>query len=399
MSHPRVVLVTRRFWPLVGGAESVMARLGAALVRRGSDTTVLTARWASSWPEQFVHHGVRVVRLPQSRLRFLGTLEYMRAVARWLNENRESFDLVYVSMFKHDAYAAVGVGKRRRFPVAIRAEGGGFSGDMHWQLQATCGRRIKRRCYQAAATIAPSRAIEREIIAAGYPRERIHYIPNGVPFEPLEPPLDTASREEAAQNARRVLATASAQLRLPAPNSPLVLFAGRLDETKGLETLIRCWPQVIAGRPQARLWIVGEGPHRDTLLSAIRDTGCESSILLPGAFDNVDELLAAANVFVLPSREEGLSIALLEAIAAGVPVVASDIPGNRQLIDDQQHGLLVPKEDADALAAAIIRQIENPERGLQMAQHARQRAADQFSLDAMVGQHLELFERLLAEQR
>jgi len=108
-----------------------MANLGEALVRQGAEVTLLTARSDSRWPAETVHRGIKVVRLSQPALRWWGTWRYMSAIKRWLREHRERFDVVYVSMFKHDAYAAVGVGRSMGFPVAIRAEGAGFSGDMH----------------------------------------------------------------------------------------------------------------------------------------------------------------------------------------------------------------------------------------------------------------------------
>ena len=104
----RLVLVTRRFWPLVGGAETVMANLAAELAARGVGVTLLTARWQNDWPAELTYRGEPVVRVPNPALRGWGTWRYMKAIDRWLRENRDSYDLVYVSMLKHDAYAALG---------------------------------------------------------------------------------------------------------------------------------------------------------------------------------------------------------------------------------------------------------------------------------------------------
>ncbi|MEZ6069978.1 MAG: glycosyltransferase [Pirellulales bacterium] len=113
----RVVIVTRRFWPLVGSAETMTARLAAALAARLDRVTILTARWDRHWPEEIEHHGVRVVRLRQSQLRWWGTWQYVQAISRWLTQQRDEVDLVYVSMLKHDAYAAIGFGDRHGVPV------------------------------------------------------------------------------------------------------------------------------------------------------------------------------------------------------------------------------------------------------------------------------------------
>jgi glycosyltransferase involved in cell wall biosynthesis len=389
----RVVIVTRRFWPLVGGAETMTARLAAALADRLDHVTVLTARWQANWPEEIEHHGVRVVRLRQSTVRWWGTWQYMRAVARWLTEHREEVDLVYVSMLKHDAFAAIGVAKKYDMPVVLRAEGGGLTGDVCWQLDANFGHAIKNRCIAADAVVAPSPAIEQELVAGGYRRERIHYIANAVP---LPERLSAAERRAAREAARTTLATTAAAFRFP-PGAPLAVYTGRLCEEKGLGELIDAWARVEESRPQARLCLVGEGPMRAELLRRIDAAGLIGTVVLAGAFDDVEDFLRAADLFVLPSWEEGLSLSLLEAMAAELPIVASEIPANRVVVGNEQQGLLVPTRDAAALAAAILRLMDRPDDTARMAVAARARVAEAFSLEQSVSAHLVLFERLCRE--
>jgi glycosyltransferase involved in cell wall biosynthesis len=382
-----LVLVTRRFWPLVGGAEIVMARLAAAFQARGAPTTVLTARWQSDWPAEIDHHGVRVVRLANPALRAWGTWRYMQSLARWLRRRRGEFDLVYVSMLKHDAYAALGEARSGGFPVAVRAEGAGLTGDCHWQLEANCGGRIKRRLMGADLLIAPSPAVERELIAAGYPRDRIHYLPNGVT-------LATERTEHARCQARESLAEVDRALVL-APEAPLVLYTGRLHEMKGLNHLVSAWPAVRARHPQARLWLVGEGSYRMELAGQIAQAGLGGEVHLAGAFDDVEDFLLAADLFVLPSLEEGMSLSLLEAMALGLPVIATSIPANQVLVDDG-HGRLVRPADPAALAVAINDLLENTDAARRLGTAARQRACAEYSFDKMVTDHLAHFERLTA---
>jgi len=396
VSVRRVVLISRRFWPLLGGAESVMANLGEELVRQGIEVTLLTARFDRRWPTEVTHRGMKVVRLFQPQTRWWGTWCYMRAVARWLQENRERFDLAYVSMFKHDAYAAVSVGKKLGFPVAIRAEGAGLTGDMHWQLGAVGGRRIKRRCFEAAAFIAPSLMIHREIVAAGYPRGRIHYLPNGVALPAEEETSQYPAPQATRDAARHSLEQALPQLAIP-DGAPLALYTGRLHHAKGLDDLVRAWAIVVEQYPNARLWIAGEGEYSTELEAQIRECGLEDTVVLAGAFDTVDELLTAADVFVLPSHEEGMSLSLLEAMAVALPVVASDIPGNRNLVDHEKHGLLVPPGEAEPLAEAIARLFADRDLGAHLGREARDRVAAEFSLEIMGQRHLDLFNDLLSE--
>lgn len=388
MSLPRVVMVSRRFWPLVGGAETVMAGLAAAFQARGASTTLLTARWRPEWPLTIEHRGVRVVRIAQPSQRFWGSARYMMRLAGWLEAHAGQFDLVYVSMLKHDAYAALGACRSLGVPVVLRAEGGGPSGDCAWQAHHPLGGAIRRRCARrAAAIVTPSEALEHELTNLGYPAELLERIPNGVPLpEPRSP--------ERQVRARVSLALANPALRF-GPRDRLTLYTGRLHPLKGLDTLVTAWMQVARDHPHEKLWLVGEGPEEKRLTEQIAAAGLEGQVSLTGAFDSVDDLLLAADRFVLPSHEEGMSLALLEAMAAGLPVIASDIAGNRALVEHNVQGMLAPPGDAATLAAAVLSLVRDPSRGERLGAAARRRVAEQYSLERMTDRHLALFERLV----
>lgn len=388
MSRLRVALVTRRYWPLVGGAERVMSNLAGSLAEAGSAVTLLTARWDRTWPAEVIHGGVRVVRIEQPALRGWGTLRYMQRLARWLVEHRAAFDLVYVSMLKHDAYAAIGAGQRAGFPVVLRAEGAGDTGDIAWQRSGRCGRRIAASCREADAVVAPSRAIEEELLAAGYARPRVELIPNAVS---LVPAREATARSEA----RAALAEAHPLLKISA-GTPLAVYTGRLHAAKGLTHLIAAWPAIVRRWPTAQLWIVGDGPQRRDLARDIDALDLSGNVVLCGAFDSVDDFLTAADCFVLPSLEEGMSLALLEAMSAGLPVVATNIEGNRQLVRHEREGLLVPTGDSRGLATAIGRVLAELTTAAALGAAARGRVAAEFAIGPWVARHLELFERVLA---
>jgi glycosyltransferase involved in cell wall biosynthesis len=391
MSPLRLALVTRRFWPLVGGAEVAMANLAVEFQRQGQQPTIVTARWEKHWPTELVHREVPVVRLPQPKLRGWGTLRYMYALGSWLAAQQPKLDGVLVSMLKHDAYAAIGAWRRAKIPVVLRAEGGGAAGDCAWQQTARFGLRIRQRCQQADAIVAPSDAIERELREAGYSADRIVRIDNGVAI----PPPRSPGQQEAARSA---LAEANWDLKCDS-GAPLVVYTGRLHPDKGLADLVQAWPAIATRWPQARLWLIGEGPQREELFGLISDLGFRYKICLPGSFDEIDDVLAAADLFVLPSYSEGMSLSLLEAMAAGLPVVASDIPGNRALVTHEREGLLAPPGDAQRLAAAIAQVLSAPARGVALGAAGRSRVSEHFSLEKMARQHLELIHSLRAATR
>jgi glycosyltransferase involved in cell wall biosynthesis len=384
----RIALVTRRFWPLIGGAESLVANLAAELTNHDAQPQIVTARWDSDWPRQVALREVPVTRLPHPTQRGWGTLRYMMALGRWLRRNRAELDVVYVSMLKHDAYAAVRAMLGTSVPVVLRVEGGGRTGDCHWQQTAAFGSRINRRCQTADAIVAPSQPLVDELHAAGYPSERVVQINNGVP---LGPPRDLPARRAA----RTMLTDLNWELN-SAESTPVIVYTGRLHRDKGLEHLVRAFQQVVERWRHARLWLVGVGPDRGRLIDLVHMLDLRGKVVLAGLFSDAEAVLAAADVFVLPSQQEGMSISMLEAMGMGVPVVASDVAGNRAVIRHAEHGLLTPYGDSAALAQAINRLLENRQLAHTLAGAARTRVEHEFSIAHCARKHVELFSRLIA---
>ncbi len=389
MTPLRIAMVTRRFWPLVGGAEMVMANLSQQFLEQGARPVILTAMWDPNWPTDLVHREVPVVRLPQPRTRGWGTWRYMRQLGRWLLGNRDQYDVIFVSMLKHSAYTAINVGQKLGVPVLLRAEGAGQTGDCQWQETARFGSRIRDRCQQASGVVAASQQIADELLAAGYHADRVHSLSNGVM-------LGNTRTETTRGEARTTLAEVNASLQLE-PDAKLVVFTGRLDRNKGLLDLVDAWAEVEKKEPNSRLWLIGNGPDRDLIFERVHQRGLRDSILLPGSFDHVDVILRAADLFVLPSYAEGLSLSLLEAMAQHLPIVASDIAGNRQLVDDQVHGRLALAQDVPALASAILAGLAEQGVSTEMAEAAFQRVSQSYSLEKMASGHMDLFRQALSD--
>jgi glycosyltransferase involved in cell wall biosynthesis len=185
--------------------------------------------------------------------------------------------------------------------------------------------------------------------------------------------------------------------------APRAIFMGRLAPEKGLDTLVNAWPVIRATYPNAQLILKGEGPLRPMLEERVKALGMTlgpgQAVDMPGSTADPIEALRGADLFVLPSREEGMSIALLEAMALGIPLVASSIHGNRQLVGDFKHGRLVPPDDPQALARVISDQWENFDRAFHMSRAARSRVEQEFSIQRMARNHLALFEDILDQRR
>jgi glycosyltransferase involved in cell wall biosynthesis len=372
-------MITRRFWPLVGGGEMVMANLACEFKKLGAQPTILTAQWDTTWPLQIEHREIPVQRLLNPAQRGWGTYTYMDALSRWLRHNASQYDAVLVSMLKHSAYSALGACKKTDHPVMLRIEGGGETGDCAWHKSARFGKRIRRRCQQAAAIVTPSQATYDEALGAGFKSDTLHHIPNGVAVS-----IDSVvGKTTIRQRLREINHDLSGD-----PDTKIALFTGRLTHNKGLFELVSAWQSVAERIPNSQLWLVGEGPDRDRLSEKIRDLDLVGRVVMPGTFDDVEDFLAAADVFTLPSYTEGLSLSLLEAMAHRLPVIASDIVGNRQLIVDGTHGRLIPAKEIESLAAAIYEAFTNDNQ--QQVEAAESRVKTQFSLTGMAQAHLDL---------
>ena len=179
----------------------------------------------------------------------------------------------------------------------------------------------------------------------------------------------------------------------PADDGPVVLAVGRLDPQKGFDVLLAAWPAVKAAHPAARLHLVGQGPARAELEAMARGL---AGVELLGRRDDVPGRLRGATVVALPSRAEGLSNVLLEALAASAPVVASRIPSVVEVTGDgpDAAALLVPPDAPDALAAALVRALSDGALRVQLGAAGRARVTAAFGIEAVADAYAALFASL-----
>ncbi|MFZ0594496.1 MAG: glycosyltransferase family 4 protein [Bryobacteraceae bacterium] len=175
----------------------------------------------------------------------------------------------------------------------------------------------------------------------------------------------------------------------------VVLCVGsRLAPKKGLEYLMAAMPAVIARHPSVHLVLFGEGPLQVELLRQAEQLGISRHIHFPGFRKDIPQLLGGFDVVLQPSLSEGLSISILEAMAAGRPIIACDIQGNREVIRHGKNGLLVPPANAAALAEAIVRILSDPALAKTMGEEAARDCRTRFSQDRMVDETLAVYDRV-----
>lgn len=176
-----------------------------------------------------------------------------------------------------------------------------------------------------------------------------------------------------------------------------IVSVGNLRREKGHSTLLRAFLSIAGEIPNARLVLVGDGPERATLERQAQAFGLKDRVDFEGAVNDVWPYLAEADVFVLPSRSEALGIAVLEAMAAGAPVVASAVGGVPELIEDGVSGTLVPAEDEEALALSLRRLLKSPQERSRLGEAGREKA-QLFRMNDMVAHYFDAYDDLLAGQ-
>ncbi|MCO5171740.1 MAG: glycosyltransferase [Planctomycetes bacterium] len=307
---------------VVGGSERQALLLARTLTRRGVPVDVLTCtspgplRLPRRWAER--RDGARLVRLPRLLLE--------PAAGALLAPRRGDLRGLHGVGLMMGVIAAR-VGRALDLPVTVKLAGAGAAGDMVALARLPAPDRARvladlRRTH----LVCVSEEVAAEALAAGVEAERVVRIPNGVDLGP-----DVAQADPGA--------------------APTVLFVGRLDPAKGADDLLRAFARLAGGG--ARLVLAGDGPERPALERLARDLGVADRVDLLGRRDDVPALLRGATVVAVPSRSEGLSNALLEALAAGCAVVATAIGPNREAAGDA--ALLAPPGDVAALAGALAR--------------------------------------------
>jgi glycosyltransferase involved in cell wall biosynthesis len=363
MAPLRLAIVTPRFWPLVGDRPTHLLRLAESLTSIGHQPVVVTPQWKRAWPREMMIGRVPLVRLRGSGRGGWSTLRWMYSLRTWLRD--QTLDGVIVDGLRHEAYVALGAARRPGFAVALIA----VDDDLAWQNSATLGSRIAARCHEAAAIIAPSMPMRAALSAAGYATDCLHVVPRtSLSMPPPNPAMCDA--------ARAALAAVNADLVLTA-KATVALAVGRLDAEHRFSDLIRAWRIVTARQPEARLWIVGDGPERERLYRQIGDLDQRFRVVIPGTFDWLEELVQASDMLLVPSPHSVRPMALVDAQAAGLPVVVAQSPMAVDAVKNGETGFIYPLGDVKALAAVVLEMLERPAIGTHVAAAARVLAATQ----------------------
>jgi len=375
MTHPAVCMLSASFLPTLGGTERQCQLLGEWLARAGVPVAVLTRAGGKGT-------GAPRFPFPVHRLA-TGGLGYALLGACWLAIYGRRFGVLHAHQALSPALAAVFAKRLRpRYRVVVKIACSGDWSDFRLAQGRPLFRRRMALLREVDRFVVLNRESAAELQALGLGQVPACLVPNGV---------DTQRFTPAEPAARAIL---RARLGF-APEEPLALFVGRLERRKGLDILLTAWSDFV-GRPRApRLLIAGPG-EAGRWAEEARARGLDGAITFLGGRADVVDLYRAADLLVFPSRAEGCPNVVLEAMASGLPVVVTNVAGNREVVGEHgKAGWLVPSEDPAALAEAVVRLTSSPSLRREIATAARVRTLEHFGLDRVGGQYLSLYQELL----
>jgi glycosyltransferase involved in cell wall biosynthesis len=368
--------VVSYFHPFASGAEGQALAQALELARRGHIVHVVT-RSVPGYPvDDEDYHGVFIHRwIKTAAAGPLFGVSFVAGVIGGLRRLRGELDVIHTHQ---GLWEAVATGLARPLlpgrPTLVQPAASGYYGEAD-ELRRTRGSTLLRRAILAnTAFAAISAQIEQEWCDLGVRQGRMIRMASGVDAERFRPgcsPIEGSL--------------------LPRPR---VVFTGRLHPQKNIPLLLDAWTEV-ARRSSANLILVGPGHDRQQLVGLANSLGVAGRVQFTGGVDNPADYLRAADIFVLPSRAEGMSNSLLEAMATALPCVASAIAGNTDLITDGQTGRLVGEPSREAWSKVLLELIENPVEARVLGTAARERIEAEFALPVVVDRYVELYRRLI----
>ena len=365
----------------VGGAERTLVDLANNLDEQAYEVTVWTIFDQNPLKEELVgvtHRSLGAQgEVPQegpSRVeRASNPLDYIRAPLRFLKAVRtEQPDIIQSFLFYDNLIA--------RIAGLVCPKTSIITGERGFHNEAHAFIRLTDRLTVALSDkiVTNSKAGARSLSDYGVPNEKISVIYNGRNLDRYRNGFRRDVDEMAAFS----------------EDGPIIGTVGRLVERKGHGDLLTAWPQIKADHPSAELVLIGDGPDRELLETRVNSQGTDHSVHFLGTRDDIPALLDLIDVFVFPSHWEGLPGALLEAMAAALPIVATRVNGNSELITDQKTGLLIPPHDPAAIQSAVTTLLNDSTVATSLGESAQELAYERFTLEAMVDRFETFYETL-----
>jgi glycosyltransferase involved in cell wall biosynthesis len=384
-------MLTTRLYPDHGGGALQALRLCRKLSEREVETFVITGHKSRETTVEQIE-GIPITRLPLPQREGIAVLPFYARTLKQLIARRHQYGLIHAHAIHHHAYAGFLAGRLLGKPAIAKIAG--LGADTPDRIRSRhLGSLQVRLMSLATHLVVTSDELYKQTIHEGFPADRVVRIPNGTDTHRFRP-VDDVERARLKRT-----------LGLP-DQALVVVFVGAIRPVKGLDVLAQAWPRLVASAPSLHICLVGPyrkeehwgvDPEYVNELKGLLGAGDDSAsrVHFVGQVSNVVDYLQAADLFLLPSRSEGMPNALLEAMACGLPFVATRLGCIEEMAPPEQQPYLVPVDDADALEEAIITLAHDADIRRKLGAAVRQIVEARYSLDAVADRYLELYTGLL----
>lgn len=389
-------MVISQFYPMIGGVEKQAQLLAEKFIEKGLEVQIVTGWWKWKTTRKEIVNGVPVFRnfsfwgaegkKVHRTIGLIGGLVYTISLSVYIFIHRREFDILQVHQALYPAFISVLVGKRLlKKPVLVKTASSGLTSDIkRLRKYPVGGFQLRYLLKNQDGLVANSRAGAEEFKEIGYPESQIAYIPNGIKI-----PHKGKNAYEGIEK---------------------VLTIARFSYEKGVDVLLKAWAQVIQEEKRLRLLIVGSGSQESELKSLSHSLGIDECVDFVGLVPDASPYIERADLFVLPSRSEGMSNALLEAMSYGLPCVATRVGGNRELLGGEheeilrgdyatgENGILVNPDDPKGLCGAILYFVRNQSLRERMGVKGREFVMKNYSIDQVAERYIALYRSILEKR-
>lgn len=361
----------------ISGSEGHLRQLLTTLDRSRITPVLLMLSDGSDPRERAYADALRAAAVRVDRLPLGPHVDPVLILRLWSWFRRERQDIVHTHLVHADLHAGIAA-RLARVPVLVSTKHNDDRFRLRWPIRRMERALATRTNYTITISDA-LRSFHLELSAAD--PSQVTTIRYG-----YDPPVTDEGNPAAVRQ----------ELGIP-PEAPVILAVGRLVDQKGHDVLVRALPLVTAPTPEPWLVIADEGDRRALLTRLARDLGINHRVRLVGERDDVGRLMRAATVLAHPSRWEGFGLVLLEAMATHLPIVAAAVSAIPKVVEAETNGLLVPPDDAAALAGALDRVLSDPLLRDRLAEHGHRKLTERFSPYRMAKEHEDVYETAMRE--
>lgn len=372
---PRVAMLIQKYYPHAGGAEKIVQRLAPRLQQNGFEVSILT-RHEKGLSRFDTVDGIPVYRLPAPGPKPIAAASYVWSAARLLSKLQP--DLIHAHEILSPASAAMLYKRSHHLPIVATLHRGGLLGDIYKLKRRPFGRqRLRSLTREIDSFVVISQEIDGELAALGVSPQKRVFIPNGVDTAHFSP-ISRSKRDELRD-----------QLSLPR-DALIAVYVGRFVVEKRVDHLLTLWPEIRLAFPRALLLLIGTG-EESSRLQAMSSPGVQFT----GQVDDAANYLRAADIFVLPSSTEGLSVSMLEALSSGVPALVTSVGGAPDVIQHHMNGYLIPPDNLPALKEGLSTLLGDEALRGRLGKNGRECILADYSLESIAMQSCALYQKLL----